>query len=167
VMRREIIEALSCKREKKELAELIEQLKDGDSDIRSGIMQAFERMGLEAEAMLVELLREDIVSLRPHITSVLEETGFIDYTVRKLSHREPQVRRNAAELLSLIGTAAAFRGIVLAARDPDEQVRVMVTRALERLNSKEGREILEKLQQDPDRKIRKFTLWALERMDAK
>lgn len=166
-LERSVVEALSAKNDKKELAELIEQLKDADHELRPKIIRAFELMGLEAEGLLVELLREDIVSLRPYITSVLEETGYIDFTIRKLSHRDPSVRREAAELLSLIGTAAAFRGIVLASRDPDQEVRVMVTRALERLNTKEGKEILEKLQEDPDRKIRKYTLWALERIKAK
>lgn len=166
-MERSLVDALSIKKEKKEMAEMIEQLKDADHELRPRIIEAFERMGLESEGMLVELLREDILSLRPYITAVLEETGFIDFTIRKLSHRDPSVRRDAAELLSLIGSTAAFRGIVLAARDPDEQVRVMVTRALDRLSTKEGKEILEKLQEDPERKIRKYTLWALERMKAK
>jgi len=161
-----IIQALAGKRESKELSVLVEKLKDADHGLREKIVRVFETMGPEVESSMVELLREDIVSLRPYITSVLEETGFVDHTVRRLSHRDPQQRRDAAEVLSLIGTAAAFRGIVLAARDPDEQVRVMVTKALERLNTEEGREILEQLEQDPDRKIRKYTLWALERMKA-
>jgi HEAT repeat protein len=43
----------------------------------------------------------------------------------------------------------------------------MVTKALEKLGTKEGNAILEKLKQDPDRKIRKYTLWALERVKAR
>jgi HEAT repeat protein len=57
--------------------------------------------------------------------------------------------------------------MVLASRDPDDEVRVKVTRALERLNSESGNEILEELKNDPDKRIRKYTLWALERITAK
>ncbi|MCF7915446.1 MAG: HEAT repeat domain-containing protein [Spirochaetaceae bacterium] len=160
----EVYSALSRKLSQKELMALVAHLKDAEHDMREKLAHVFTRMGYESEAMLVELLREDITSLRPYITSVLEETGFIDHTIRRLSHRDPQIRRDAAELLSLIGTVAAFRGIVLAARDPDEQVRVLVTKALERLNTKGGNEILQQLQEDPDPKIRKYTLWALERI---
>ena len=66
-----------------------------------------------------------------------------------------------------IGTRAAFRGIVLAARDPDEDVRVEVTKALEYLNTPEGAEILSDLENDPDKRVRKYTLWALERIKAR
>ncbi|MFW5711988.1 MAG: HEAT repeat domain-containing protein [Spirochaetota bacterium] len=163
----EIIDALADKNSSKELARLVSHMKDAEHELRDKLVQAFSRMGYDSEAVMVELLREDIASLRPYITSVLEETGFIDHTIRKLSHRDPQVRRDAAELLSLIGTVAAFRGIVLASRDPDEQVRVRVTKALERLNTKEGNEILDQLKEDPDPKIRKYTLWALERIKVK
>jgi len=163
----EVYSSLSHKLSQKELTALVSHLKDAEHDMREKLAHVFTLMGYESEAMLVELLREDISSLRPHITSVLEETGFIDHTIRKLSHRDPQIRRDAAELLSLIGTVAAFRGIVLAARDPDEQVRVLVTKALERLNTEDGNEILQQLQEDPDPKIRKYTLWALERIKVK
>ncbi|MDZ7794794.1 MAG: HEAT repeat domain-containing protein [Spirochaetia bacterium] len=163
----EVYSSLSRKLSQKELMALVSHLKDAEHDMREKLAHVFTRMGYESEAMLVELLREDITSLRPYITSVLEETGFIDHTIRKLSHRDPQIRRDAAELLSLIGTVAAFRGIVLAARDPDEQVRVLVTKALERLNTEGGNEILQQLREDPEPKIRKYTLWALERIKVK
>ncbi len=166
-LQQEVIDGLAQKSSSKELSRLVSHLKDAERDLRENLVRAFTRMGYDSEAVMVELLREDIASLRPYITSVLEETGFIDHTIRRLSHRDPQIRREAAELLSLIGTVAAFRGIVLASRDPDEQVRVQVTKALERLNSKEGNEILQQLKEDPDPKIRKYTLWALERIKVK
>jgi HEAT repeat protein len=57
--------------------------------------------------------------------------------------------------------------MVLAARDPDEEVRIQVIKALEKLETKEGRNILTALEGDPDRRIRKYTHWALERLKAK
>jgi hypothetical protein len=42
-----------------------------------------------------------------------------------------------------------------------------VSKALERLATSEGEEILHSLQEDPERRIRKYTAWALERIKAK
>jgi HEAT repeat protein len=69
-------------------------------------------------------------------------------------------------MLSLLDTLPAFRGLVLAAKDPDQEVRVCVVRALEKLNNSQSREMLENLKNDPDTRIRKYTHWALERLDS-
>jgi HEAT repeat protein len=166
-LREEVLDALAKKSQKKLVQTLIGQLKDAELQLREAISEAFRRMGESAEAPLLEVLREDIASLTPHITFVLEETGYIEATIRRLNHRDPAVRREAAEILSRLGTLAAFRGIVLASRDPDDDVRVMVTKALERLNTKSGSEILEQLKSDPEKRIRKYTLWAMERLESK
>jgi HEAT repeat protein len=166
-LQEETLDALAQKGTKAFTKSLIGHLKDAGPELRERITEAFGRMGEKAEAPLIELLREDIASLKPHIANVLDDTGYIEHTVRKLNHRDPQVRREAAEILSHIGTISAFRGIVLASRDPDEDVRVMVTRALEQLNTESGNEILEQLKNDPDKRIRKYTLWAMERISSK
>ena len=119
------------------------------------------------ENSMVELLKEDIPSLRPFIVEILDTTGHVEERIRKLSHRDPMIRRDTAEFLSLVATKPAFRGMVLAARDPDEEVRVRVIKALEKLETEEGNEILQALENDPERKVRKYTLWALERIKAK
>ncbi|MFW6138353.1 MAG: HEAT repeat domain-containing protein [Spirochaetota bacterium] len=162
-----VVQALSEKTSKQDITTLIECMKDAEPSLRERITEVFRCMGTAGEEALVELLQEDIASLKPYISDVLESTGFIDSAIQKLSHRDPQIRRNAAQLLSLIGSVAAFRGIVLAARDPDQDVRVMVARALESLTSDTGADILSKLQQDPDKRVRKYTLWAMERVKAK
>jgi HEAT repeat protein len=69
-------------------------------------------------------------------------------------------------MLSLLDTLPAFRGLVLAAKDPDQEVRVCVVSALEKLSSSESRDILENLKNDPDNRVRKYTHWALERLDS-
>jgi hypothetical protein len=121
----------------------------------------------QGESAVEELLKEDIPSLKPFITEILDKTGFVEDRIRRLSHRDPLVRRESAGFLSLLGSAAAFRGLVMAARDPDEDVRVQVVKALERLETKKGREILKSLENDPERRIRKYTAWAMERLRAK
>ena len=142
-------------------------MKDASPILRDKIMNVFKLMGESGEEALKKLLSEDIASLKEPITEILETTGYVEHVIRKLSHRDPRIRKSAAEFLSMMGTKSAFRGIVLAARDPDQDVRVQVTRALEKLNSKSGEDILESLKSDPDKRVRKFTMWALARTKAK
>ncbi len=163
----EIIEALSVKHDVKGLTRMVEIFKDAEPKIREKMSEAFKRMRMKGEPALINLIQEDIPSLLPLVYDILEETGWVESIIRRLAHKSPEVRREAASLLAKIGTRAAFRGIVLAARDPDEDVRVEVTRALENLNSGEGTEILHDLENDPDKRVRKYTLWALERIKAK
>jgi HEAT repeat protein len=162
-----IVSALRGKISKPELTYLVEQMKDASPKLRDILTEVFKQMGQSGEEVMRELLEEDIASLRTYLNEILESTGYVESIIRKLNHRDPAVRRQAAETLSLIGTKAAFRGIVLAARDPDEEVRVNVTKALETLNTETGKEILEELQNDPEKRVRKYTLWALQRIEAK
>ncbi len=161
---KEAIEALSQKISKKEINHIIERFKDGSPTLRDKLTVAFSKMKEAGESILVDLLQEDIAALKPFICQVLENTGYIESLIRFLKHRDPEKRRKAASELSFIGTESAFRGIVLAARDSDEDVRISVTKALEKLNNPEGTEILKSLKEDPDKKVRKYTLWALERI---
>ncbi len=163
----ECMESLSMMRKKKSLTALVEQFKDGSPQLRDDISQAVQMMGPEGEALMVNLLKEDIPSLHHYIAEVLESSGHVEANIRLLKHRDPKVRKEAADFLSAVRTRAAFRGIVLAARDPDTEVRVSVTKALEALSTDEGKEILKELEQDPDKKVRKYTLWALERIKTK
>lgn len=163
----EIINALSQKIAENEIKRIIENFKDADPQLREKLAQVFKAMGENGEQGLAELLEQDIHSLNPYIIEVLESTGLVEKMIRKLAHKDPAVRREAAAFLALVGTKAAFRGIVLAARDPDDEVRVEVTKALEKLETKEGQEILHDLENDPHRRVRQYTHWALERLRAK
>jgi HEAT repeat protein len=145
----------------------VERFKDAEPSLRDSITESFRIMGEYGEDAIRNLLDEDIASLRPFLADILEATGYIESRIRMLSHRDPRLRRSAASFLAKVGSKAAFRGIVLAARDPDGDVRVEVTKALERLATNEGKDILAALEQDPDRRIRKYTHWALERLKAK
>lgn len=162
-----ILRAMAEKQDKKSMEFLIENFKDADTKLRRRYARLFRMMGEGGEEEMVALLRQDLPSLRPFIAEILEETGFIEAQIRKLNNREVKARRDAAEILALMESASAFRGIVMAARDPDQEVRVKVTKALERLDSEEGKEILHQLEEDPDKRIRKYTLWALERYRAR
>jgi len=163
----EITRALANKTAKKEISRIIELFKDAVPDLRKRITEVFKKMKQKGEKSLEELLQEDIPSLKPFIAEILDSTGYVESRIRNLSHRSPAVRKESAEMLALVGTKSAFRGIVLAARDPDEEVRIMVTRALEKLETKKGAEILNFLENDPDKRIRKYTRWALDRLRAK
>jgi HEAT repeat protein len=166
-LRPDAITALSRKNEKNSIARMVEQFKDAAPDLREHITLAFKMMGEDSEQAITAVLEEDIASLKPYLADILEATGYVESRIRMLNHRDPRVRREAALFLSRVGSPAAFRGIVMAARDPDNDVRVQVTKALERLATEEGKEILRALEEDPDRRIRKYTHWALQRIQAK
>ena len=162
-----VTDALAEKAQGASVRRLVERFKDADPALRDRITGVFTRMGERGEVVVREVLEEEIESLRPLLADILETTGYVENRIRLLSNRDPLVRRAAADFLARVGSEAAFRGIVMAARDPDSQVRVQVTKALERLASEDGKEILHALENDPDRRIRKYTHWALERLEAK
>ncbi|TFG84856.1 MAG: hypothetical protein E4H20_01965 [Spirochaetales bacterium] len=163
----ELGSALSSRSSKKDLARILERFKDVTGELKSRIAESVRAMGKRGEEALVELLREEVASLKPFIVEALESLGYVEARIRELKHRDPEIRRQAASALSLVGSRAAFRGIVLAARDPDPDVRVAVTRALERLAGPEGKDMLTELEHDPDSRVRKYVLWAMERVKAK
>lgn len=162
----EIKEGLSNITDSATMKRLIERFKDGSPALRDAISDVFKLMGEHSEEAIREVLQEDIPSLRPFLNEILESTGYVESRIRMLNHRDPKIRRDAADFLSSVGSAVAFRGIVLAARDPDEEVRVKVTKALERLATEDGEQILHALEEDPERRVRKYTHWALERIKA-
>ncbi len=159
--------ALMRKNDKRQIQYLIEKFKDGNVPARNLIASALTGMGASGESILMDLLNEDIASLKPVICQALEESGIVDIFIRQLGSREPALRREAAGKLAAIGTAKAFRGIVQAARDPSPEIRVLVTKALESLNTPAGTGILKELESDPDKRVRKYTAWAMERIKAK
>jgi len=163
----EIVELLKTHIEKANITAILERMKDSSKEQKESISRVLLRMGLLAKPALVELLESEFMSLKTHAGIVLDSVGGTDEEIVKLKHRDPFVRREAARTLSLIGTIKAFRGLIMASRDPDREVRVNVVKALEKLETKEGKQILKTLQEDPDMKIRKYTHWALERLRAK
>ena len=159
-------EALSNRTAKRDIVQLLEIFKDAEPLLREKMIPVFKKQGRKAEPMILEILKDDIASLKPYLVKILEETGYVDEAKRRLSDRNVEVRREAALQLSLMDTLPAFRGLVLAAKDPDQEVRVCVVKALEKLKGSNSREILDKLKEDPDNRIRKYTHWALERLDS-
>ena len=166
-LREYAVKALSQRRSRRDIQRLVENFKDASPDMKEVITEAFKLMGSSIEEGLSELLAEDIPSLKPYIVEAMEATGFIEAKIRQLRHRDAEVRKNAAYMLSMIGSLSAFRGIVLASRDPNREVRVQVVKALEKLETEEGKRILDELLNDPDKKVRTYTLWAMERLKAK
>lgn len=165
--RDEIVNALSRKTSGGQLGRLFEHLKDAAPPLREELTLAFKAMGEPGGHAMAELLREEIASLRPFIMEVLETSGHTEFQIRRLSNKDVAVRRRAAEFLTSVSSLSALRGLVMAAKDPDEEVRIHVVRALEKLTSKEGKQLLDSLTNDPSSKVRRYTLWALERMKAK
>jgi len=164
--RRQAEKALAQRASKRDIVQLLEIFKDSEPQLREKLIPVFRMQGKKAEPYILEILKDEIASLKPYLVTVLEETGYVDELKRRISDRDVAARREAAQMLSLLDTLPAFRGIVLAAKDPDQEVRVCVVKALERLNNSQSHEILDSLKKDPDSRIRKYTYWALERLDS-
>ncbi len=163
----ECTRALSCKNKKSEIKMILKFMDGTTPVIRNKIIKAFRGMGPDAELFLEELLSTGDQILHKHITAILEDSGLVDLRIRQLSHRNPETRKTAAAFLLKTGTKAAYRGIIMAAKDPDEEIRIMVVKALDVLNSPRGLPILEELKNDPAKRVKRYTLWALERYEAK
>jgi len=160
------VNALANRTTKRDITQLIEIFKDAEPQLREKLIPVFKGQGKKAEPAILEILKEEVATFKPYLVKILEETGFVDEAKRQLSNRNVEVRREAAAMLSLLDTLPAFRGLVIAAKDPDQEVRVCVVKALEKLKSSQSHDILEKLKEDPDSRVRKYTLWALERLDS-
>jgi len=158
--------ALSMRTSKRDITQLIEIFRNAEPKLREKLIQVFKSQGKEAEPNILEILKEEVRSLKPYLVKILEETGYVEEAKRRLSSRDSEVRREAATMLSLLDTLTAFRGLVMAAKDPDHEVRICVVRALEKLKGAQGYDFLEKLKHDPDSRVRKYTNWALERLDS-
>lgn len=164
---RDIISELKSHSDEQNIKVLIEKMKDGSESLKEKISVIFIEMGSDAWPALIRLLESELTALKTYASSTLDSSGGTEDLIKKLKQRNPAVRREAAKILSLIGTVKAFRGLIMASRDPDREVRINVVKALERLETDEGKEILKSLEEDPDAKIRKYTHWALERVRAK
>jgi HEAT repeat protein len=162
-----ILEALVIKTKKQEIRQIIFHFKAACPRLREKLSTCFKLKKEHGEEQLLELFYEEHALLTPYLADIFESTGYIEKRIRQLTHRDARVRSEAASFLSALGTPTAFRGVILAARDPDKEVRVKVVKALEKLETEEGKTILQSLRNDPDKRIRKYTEWALERIKTK
>ncbi len=164
---KECITTLSQKTKTAEIKTILKFMNGTTPGIRNKIIKAFRLMGTDTQLYLEKILSADDKATHKNITSILEDSGLVDLRIRQLSHRDPDIRKRAAEFLLKTGTKAAYRGIIMAAKDPDEEIRIMVVKALDILNSPRGLSILEELKNDPEKRVKRYTLWAMERYEAK
>ncbi len=165
-MNRDLIAALTNRTSNKDLDQLVKIFIEAPPSLREKLIIVFKAQEKNTEPVILNLLTPKLSPLKPYISKILDSTGFTEKTIRKLSNRNSALRLQAAEVLSRLESKSAYRGLVLAARDPDQEIRVLVVKALEKLTTPEGAEILESLKEDPNRRIRKYTLWAMERIRA-
>ena len=163
----ESIITLSKKDSQEEIIKILNFMDKTTPVIREYIIKAIKLMGDKVETIIEELLFKESKILHKQAVAILEDSGIIDLRIRQLTHRNPAIRKKAAEFLTKAGTKAAFRGIILAAKDPDEEVRIQVVKALDKMNSPKGLPVLEDLKNDPDKRVKRYTLWAMERYEAK
>ncbi|MBN2508624.1 MAG: HEAT repeat domain-containing protein [Spirochaetales bacterium] len=161
-----IVLALTQKKSSAQLKHLVQAYLDSGDKKREKLIKTFILMGDEVTPKLLTILEEADKKLLPVMYDILDKTGYIALTIRRLNHRAPEERKNAAVRLARFCTTPAYRGLVLAARDPNEEVRAEVVKALSYLETPEGKEILAALENDPDKRVRKYTAWAMERLSS-
>ncbi len=166
-LRDELLRALACKNDVKMFRKMVEHFKNSDAVLKEKLAEVFVLMGEKLEKTFSEMLKGGGPSMRPFLVEILTRTGFVENLINRLGQRDVQSRREAAELLSIIATLPAYRGIVHAVRDPDTEVRILAVRALETLVNEDNETILESLLSDPDKKVCRYTRWAVERIKAK
>ncbi|MFP4180647.1 MAG: HEAT repeat domain-containing protein [Spirochaetaceae bacterium] len=163
----ETVKAIAKKNSTSMIKQILSHIKKEDSRVRNLLVQALKSMGESSETVLESLVFDLDSSLRDVTIEILEHIGSVDNRIRHLNNRDASVRREAAAFLSHVGTKNAYRGLVLAAKDPDGDVRSYVIKALDKLDSDKGMELLEELRNDPDRRVRNLTEWAIERHRAR
>ena len=166
-LRDELLRALACKNDMKMIRRLVEHFKNSDAVLKEKLADVFVLMGEKIEKTFAEMLKGAGLSMKPFLVDILTRTGFVENLINRLGKKDVQARREAAELLSIIATLPAYRGIVHAVRDPDTEVRILAVRALETLVNENNETILEALLSDPDKRVRRYTCWATERIKAK
>ncbi len=149
------------------IRKLFELMADAAPDTRIIIKDILLEMGHKAEIIAEEILLEKESFLKPYAVEILDDSGIIETTARKLMNKDPKIRLKAAQFLSVAGSGKALRCLITAAKDPSEKVRIEVIKAIDRLNTDEGNALLEEMKNDPDKKVRKYTMWALERLEAR
>ncbi len=162
-----LTEALTHYNSIEKIKKIFEYLEKSPPNSQSGFKTVLFRMKEKAEVPALDILRDGNRSLKEYALSILERSGYIDKKIRTLGSKEQEERFKAAQFLAQAGTKKAYRGLITAARDPDERIRVEVIKAIDRLNTREGNELLAELKNDPDKRVRRYTLWALERVEAK
>jgi len=159
----DVVRAISQKSGTAMITRILSHVEQADQRIRRLLIQALKSMGESAETVLESLVFDLDSILRDVTVEILEKIGSVDSRIRHLTNRDVSVRREAAAFLAHVGTKNAYRGLVLAAKDPDDEVRAHVVRALDALDSDKGRSMLEELREDADRRVRTLTEWAIER----
>ncbi|QEN07267.1 HEAT repeat domain-containing protein [Oceanispirochaeta crateris] len=160
-----ILEALSLKQSREEMALIISHFASSSDQGREFLIEVFRAMGESIEEPLMDLLGStQDQTLKESIASVLDKTGYTDLQIGLLKSPYSSRRLSAAGNLSLIASLNACRGLLFAAKDINRDIRILAIRALVQI--RENTEILEQLKDDPDKKVRRYTLWAIERMKA-
>ena len=167
ILESEIIDALSKKTDSQSLIILVEYFSNSDSSLKDKFVEVFSAMDESGEENLVGLLRQENPEWKTFLAEIFDRTGYIDVLIRQLGHRKPEIRRESVSLLAAIASESAYRGIVLASRDPDRELRIEVSKAIEKLSEHANQGILESLESDPDRKVCQYARWAMERLKAK
>jgi len=133
-LQEEIIITLSKKDSHEDLIKFLTFMEKTTPAVRQNIIKAIKIMGNKAETIIETLLFNDNKIIHKHAVHILDDSGIVDLRIRQLAHRDLFIRRKAAEFLMKTGSPKALRSIILAVKDPDQEIRILW--ALERYEAK-------------------------------
>jgi HEAT repeat protein len=133
IMRQGAARALGNLREKAAVELLGETLSDPDISVRSFALQALARIGTPRSAeLLVGVLGEQDVSLQMAANLSLAQMGelAVPPLLKAIKGDAPQLRQRAEVVLCLINSPEALNPLLVALKEKDENVRLVVLKAL-------------------------------------
>ncbi len=119
----QVVKSLASKKEKTDLEAMMEHFKTADEPLKTALVEVFVLMGEPCEKMIIQLLFEKNADNHPFLTELLTRTGCIESLSRTLSHSQLSVRKKTIQILELVGTPAALRGMASAHKDPSPEIR--------------------------------------------
>ena len=158
-----LLSNMALKSEPGDMNLMIRAFAEGESGRRELLKDVFLRMGHKSDLRLMELVQSSSDPiLISSAASVLEKNGYVDVLSAQLHNPLAETRRKAAVKLSLIGSPAACRALLPAARDVNKDIRILSMKALVRLEGSSP--FLKELITDPDHRVRRYARWAQRRL---
>jgi HEAT repeat protein len=135
--------------------------------LRKELAPSLIKIGSAMEDDLLSIIGDQSSKAREILVDLLKETGYISRLISQMKSPRVEDRIRVVEMLVYLNDRESLKAAVLAAGDPADRVRIAVIRALEKIDTAGGTNVLNELKNDPDKKVRHYAQWALERLKAK
>lgn len=124
----------------------------------------FRNEGVLKEEQLLDLLKKSKEKqIIENIHEILHKSSFVEKTINGLKNKNVDIRLSALKKLILIDTNLAHKGILLAGRDNNKEIRSKAMKKIEELN-KNNKKAIELLKEDSSKAVQMNILWILNKI---